>query len=118
MRRVRGFTLLAVALVAVTPSAAAEADAAPIRECDSAGWLYGGQLRISNVTSRAVPCPSARRFARRYILYGGPACSEDRYCTYRGWSCTNVGYQVGRAYEIDSRCVKGRRVVRWQSRGR
>ncbi len=85
--------------------------AAPIRECGRAGTLYNGQVSVYNVTSRNVPCPRARRFARRQILYGGPACREDRWCTYRGWRCRHVAYRA----EVDIRCTKGGgRVVRWQ----
>jgi hypothetical protein len=94
--------------------ASAEAHSAPIRECGNAGTLYGGNVSIYNVTSRAVSCHVARRFARRYIKYGGPACAEDRYCIYRGWDCTNVGYRIPGGYEVDSRCINDARVVRFQ----
>jgi len=79
------------------------------RECGNAG-TYGGALRVYNVTTRRVRCRPARRFARRYITRGGPACNEDRFCTYRGWSCRNVGD----GGEIDSCCVRGGRVIRFQ----
>jgi hypothetical protein len=46
-----------------------EASAHPIRECGNAGTLYGGAVNVYNVTSRAVGCRDARRFARRYIRY-------------------------------------------------
>jgi hypothetical protein len=108
MRRALGAILAAASLVAVTT---APADAAPIRECGDAGTFFNGAVSIYNVTSRVVPCPRARRFARRYYRYGGPACREDRYCTYRGWRCRNVAYRE----ETDSRCTNsGGRVVRFQ----
>jgi hypothetical protein len=85
--------------------------AASIRECGGAGTLYNGQVRVYNVTSRVVSCRFARRFARRQILYGGPACREDRWCTYQGWRCRHIAYRA----ESDIRCSKsGGRVVRWQ----
>jgi hypothetical protein len=85
--------------------------AAPIRECGDAGRLYTGRVQVYNVTSRVVGCRFARRFARSQILYGGPACREDRWCTYRGWTCRHVAYRD----ESDIRCTKsGGRVVRWQ----
>jgi hypothetical protein len=117
MSRLRGIARVAVAFVVLWVPASAQGEGAPIRECGNAGRLYGGAIGIYNVTSRVVPCRPARRFARHYVRYGGPACAEDRYCTYRGWSCTNVGYRVGGDYEVDSRCVKGARVVRFQARG-
>jgi hypothetical protein len=85
--------------------------AAPIRECGRAGTLYGGAVSVYNVTTRKVACQRARRFARRQILYGGPACREDRHCTYRGWRCTHFSYSS----ESDVRCTKpDGRVIRWQ----
>jgi hypothetical protein len=99
MRRV--FVLL-VACVAVAALPVSHAGAHPIKECGNAGTLYDGAISVYNVTTRAVSCRAARRFARRYIVYGGPACAEDRYCRYRGWRCRNVA--VGA--EIDSRCKR------------
>jgi hypothetical protein len=85
--------------------------AAPIRECGRAGTLYEGAISVYNVTTRKVACPRARRFARRQILYGGPACREDRYCTYQGWRCTHFSYPR----ESDVRCTTpDGRVIRWQ----
>lgn len=87
--------------------------AAPIRECGRAGTLYGGAVSVYNVTTRRVACPKARRFARRQTLYGGPACREDRHCTYQGWRCTHFS----NAGESGMRCTKpGGRVIRWQYR--
>jgi hypothetical protein len=100
---------LTPALTANTASLAVEA--VPIRECGTAGTLYSGQVRVYNVTSRVVSCGFARRFARRQMLYAGPACREDRWCTYRGWRCRHVAYRA----EGDIRCTtSGGRVVRWQ----
>jgi hypothetical protein len=88
--------------------------AAPIRECGNAGTLYNGQVRIYNVTSRVVRCRFARRFARSQVRYGGPACREDRWCTYRGWRCRHIAYRT----ESDVRCTRFTAhavlVVRWQ----
>jgi hypothetical protein len=96
---------------ALASPAVAPAEAAPIRECGNAGTLYSGQVRVYNVTSRVVGCRFARRFARAQIRQGGPACREDRWCTYRGWRCRHVAYRA----ESDVRCTKsGGRVVRWQ----
>jgi hypothetical protein len=108
--------LLAVAISqALVLASGAPAEAAPIREC---GEAHLGALTIHNVTTRAVSCYSGRRFARRYVAHGSPACQEDRYCTHRGWRCTNVGRTLGGGlYEIDTRCVKQARVVHWQVRG-
>jgi hypothetical protein len=85
--------------------------AAPIRECGDAGTLYNGRVRVYNVTTRVVRCRFARRFARRQIVYGGPACREDRWCTYRGWRCRHIASRS----KSDVRCTKsGGGVVRWQ----
>jgi hypothetical protein len=108
-RRIIAAAALTAGLTA--PSAALAAEAAPIRECGDAGTLYGGQVRVYNVTSRVVGCRFARRFARAQIRHGGPACREDRWCSYRGWRCRHVAYRT----ESDIRCTKsGGRVVRWQ----
>jgi hypothetical protein len=103
-------TAALAAAVTATPAAPA-AEGAPIRECGNAGTLYAGQVRVYNVTSRVVGCRFARRFARRQMLDAGPACREDRWCTYRGWRCRHVTYRA----EGDIRCTNsGGRVVRWQ----
>jgi hypothetical protein len=85
-----------------------------IRECGNAGTLYRGQVRIYNVTSRVVRCRFARRFARSQVRNGGPACREDRWCTFRGWRCRHVAYRT----ESDIRCTRFTAhavlVVRWQ----
>ena len=43
-----------------------------------------------------MACPKARHFARNFVYYGGQetdfTCSEDRYCTFRGWDCRNVAF--------------------------
>jgi hypothetical protein len=107
--KTRGFTLSALAVALLVLPASAEA--APIRECGDAGTLYNGQVSVYNVTSRNVPCPRARRFARRQVRYGGPACREDRFCTYRGWRCTHYSHRG----ESDVRCTRSSgRVVHWQ----
>jgi hypothetical protein len=80
---------------------------APIRECGDVN------RSIYNVTSRVVSCRTARRLVRRLVIL--PGCTEDRYCHYRGWRCTQYGYRIPRGYETDSRCTKpGGRVVRYQ----
>jgi hypothetical protein len=107
----KGKLAVLAVLVAGWGGVTSEAEAAPIRECGDAGSFFGGAVRIYNVTSRVVLCPRARRFARRYFRHGGPACREDRYCTYRGWRCRNVASRE----ETDSRCTNtGGRVVRFQ----
>jgi hypothetical protein len=98
---------VAVLAVAFLPSSA---QAAPITECGGAGSLYGGGIRITNVTTRGVKCPTARRFSRSFVTRGGPACNEDRYCRFRGWDCL----QYARGGKIDTRCTTGSRVIRWQ----
>jgi hypothetical protein len=109
-RRVKRGSVALVAAVVLLP-VSAEGEAAPIRECGNAGSLHDGQVHVYNVTSRVVSCSFARRFARRQMLYGGPACREDRWCTYRRWRCRHVAYRV----EGDIRCTNsGGRVVRWQ----
>jgi hypothetical protein len=101
-----------IAFLATVASFGGSADAqpAPIRECGDAGSAHGGNVLLYNVTSRNVACWKARRFARRQYLSGGPACREDRWCTYRGWLCRHVAYR----YEADVRCTNGDRVIRWQ----
>jgi len=107
----KGKLAVLAVLVAGWGGVTSEAEAAPIRECGDAGSFFGGAVRIYNVTSRVLLCPRARRFARRYFRHGGPACREDRYCTYRGWRCRNVASRE----ETDSRCTNtGGRVQRFQ----
>ncbi len=105
-------TGLLLAVAAMTASAAA-----PVRECGSAGRLYDGAVRLVNVTTRNVLCRAARRFARAFEQQGcvddnSCACAEDRYCTFRRYVCRNVATSSS----IDHRCVRGRRVIRWQAR--
>jgi hypothetical protein len=113
MRTLRAAVLLTLFLaLGVLPLAAysAPARAARVTECGNGGSLYGGQVRVTNVTSRGVRCASARGFARAFIFSGGPACNEDRYCRFRGYDCLSYG----RGARIDTRCTTGSRVVRWQ----
>ena len=114
MSRVIGLALVVYALAGSTV-AVEDASAATIRECGSAGSLYSGQVRLYNVTSRLMPCRTARRFARNFVFKSGPetdfTCSEDRYCRWRGWRCRNVAVPG----EIDHRCTSRGRVVRWQA---
>src|SRR4051794_3382777 len=110
-------TALAALTLASGAALASAAAASPIHECGNAGTLYNGQVHLTNVTSRNVACRTARRFARTFELHAGEEtgfrCAEDFRCTWLGWHCTNDGR--GRTY-IDHRCVKGARVVRWQTR--
>jgi hypothetical protein len=101
--------LAAAALLAAVASAPARG---AINECGRAGTLYGGQVRLVNVTTRGVACRTARRFARRFVSHGSPACMEDRYCRHRGWDCLNYAGSAS----IDTRCATGIRVIRWQWR--
>jgi hypothetical protein len=104
----RAFSLIALATSLLVLLSVPRAEAAPIRECGNAGTLHDGQVRVYNVTSRNVVCPRARRFARNQMRYGGPACAEDRYCTYRGWRCTH--------FPGDIRCTNSARVIHWHYR--
>lgn len=107
---------------ALRPSRAASSTAlrshsASVRDCGSGGSVYRGQVRITNITSRSVPCATARRFARAFETKSGSetgySCSEDAHCTWRGWTCRN---DARRRSANDHRCVTGNRVVRWQAR--
>jgi hypothetical protein len=109
--------LIAVVALSVTLTSPVLAQAASINECGNAGSAYGGAVKIVNVTSRNVGCVSARRFARRFVRVAGSetdyTCDEDRHCTWRGWSCTNIA----RGSQTDHRCTKsGGRVIRFQTR--
>lgn len=93
------------------------ASSASVTACGAAGSVFEGQVRIANVTTRNVPCQTAREFAVDFETTSGPetdfGCSEDASCTWRGWTCRNDGRQ---ARSKDHRCEKGDRVVRWQAR--
>ena len=96
---------------------ASRTHASGVRNCGFAGYVFRGQVRIGNVTSRNVACGSARSFARAFETKSGAqsgySCSEDAVCTFRGWTCRNT---VRNASSADHRCVNGNRVVRWQTR--
>jgi hypothetical protein len=78
--------------------------AAPIRECGMHGAIH-------NVTSRNVPCPDARRFARWYGFVGAGFRS---HFVAPSWWC-RVSQAPGGFYERDVRCTASRgRVIRWQ----
>jgi hypothetical protein len=104
-------------LIAVAFGIPSEALAAPVRECGNAGSMYGGAVQLVNVTTRNVGCRRARRFVRAFEKNSGPesdfTCSEDFVCEWRGWHCRNDGRRRG---ELDHRCWRGSRVIRWQAR--
>ena len=93
------------------------ASSASVAVCGAAGSVFQGQVQIADVTTRNVPCQTAREFAAGFETTSGAEtdfrCSEDASCTWRGWTCRNDGRQ---ARSIDHRCEKGDRVVRWQAR--
>jgi len=103
-----------VALVAFALVMAAGASAGPVSECGD-GANLGPRGQIVNVTTRAVGCAKARRFARDFHLQGchdtqSCQCAEDRFCTYRRFSCRNVDQRTS----SDHRCTRGTQVIRWQ----
>jgi hypothetical protein len=105
MKKVRGVTLVAIALVALGFPQAAEAGAAPIRECGQLAHRYA-----FNITTRNVGCTEARRVVRRWnrtvAQSGGDGRVRELFCDYR-----DTGYEAG-----DIRCTASRgRVVRWQT---
>lgn len=108
-----------VGAVRATSALAGSSDAASgtVNGCGSGGSVFRGQVRITDVTSRNVPCATARGFAADFETLSGAEtdfrCSEDASCTWRGWECRNDGRPRG---SIDHRCEKGNRVVRWQAR--
>jgi hypothetical protein len=121
MQRLLGgsfFLLVGVVVAAAVPISTFATSG--VRECGNAGTLYRGEVRLTNVTSRNVVCSEARRFARSFHLKGGQesdyTCSEDFYCTFRGYQCRNDGRS---AKYIDHRCEKPSPtrtyVVRWQA---
>ena len=93
-------SLIAVAAALSVPNEPASA-ALPVKDCAAhiAPTTY-------NVTARGVSCRFARRFARRYA-----GCYAGR-CRHRGFKC-----RVRRdgVESRDYRCVRGRKVVRWQA---
>ena len=93
------------------------ASSASVTVCGAAGSVFQGQVQIADVTTRNVPCQTAREFAAGFETTSGAEtdfrCSENASCTWRGWTCRNDGRQ---ARSIDHRCEKGDRVVRWQAR--
>jgi hypothetical protein len=120
IHRVLWISIVAAVLALMVP-VTTEADAAPVRECGSAGTIYDGAVKLTNVTSRNVRCSRARRLFRQFELHSGEesgfTCSEDFYCEWRGWHCRNDGRS--RRY-VDHRCEKPAPdrtyVVRWQAR--
>ena len=97
-------TFIAASTLAVVLLLPANASAASVRECGSVG--AGGY----NITARNVSCSYARSYAR----------NSDGRRTHRGYRCTTRSRNVGPAsefhdlYEIDNRCIRGSRVIRWQ----
>jgi hypothetical protein len=83
---------------------AAPAQAAPAKRCGNAGTMYNGELTLANVTARNTTCAKARQFARSFTRDSGEesgyTCSEDFYCTWRGWQCRNDG----RSGPVKHRC--------------
>jgi hypothetical protein len=102
------------ALAVALACAAAPAAAVPVRECGNYGYLDSrgmvgwtrGQVDgagIFNVTSRNVPCSTARRFVLRY---------RDTDTYFPTWRC-----RESNDYEFsDVRCAASRgRVIHWQT---
>ena len=108
----KGKLAVLAVLVAGWGGVTSEAEAAPIRECADAG-SFGGAVRIYNVTSRVLLCPRARRFARRYFRHGGPACREDRYCTYRGWALQERRFPGGDRLPLHQHGRPGPAIPAW-----
>ncbi len=102
---------VSIALVGVIGMSPTPTKAAEVRECGDAGTLYGGALRIKNVTTRGVRCSYAKYFARSLTYRGGPVCDEDLVCRFRGWRCVSRAH----GHQVDRRCTKGQRyVIRFQ----
>ena len=103
---------MAIAVTALAGTAATPASAA-VNSCGNGRRVH--RVRIVNVTSINVGCPTSRRFAFDFETKSGPEsdfrCSEDFNCTWRGYRCRNDGRRPRR---IDHRCVRGSKVVRWQ----
>jgi hypothetical protein len=92
-----GWVVIAVAVA--IGGAASPATATSFKRCGSAGTMYDGQLRLTNVQAKRTTCKKARRFARAFTRKSGGEtgyrCSEDFYCTWRGWQCRNDGRDPG-----------------------
>ena len=107
MRKTRSVrAALVVSVVAATAHAAAPGAQAqaPITECGA--WRAAFAV---NITTRIVSCSGARKVIRswnnRAARRGGNGMARRMRCTY-----TDIGYEAG-----DVRCVRGNRVVHWQT---
>ena len=121
--------LAGLALIALLVSAGS-AQASGIRECGRETAANGYQS-ITNITSRKVACPTARREAYRIYESVGPdsrgysRCPHDCVVHFRQWTVTVRyhrwvwdGPDVGWLYYADVRSTaSGGRVVRFQAYG-
>jgi hypothetical protein len=119
-----------IALLAWALAAPVRAPASPINECGQLGAANGYQT-LTNITSRDVPCPTARHDA--FVLYrevgsdsvGHARCPRNCVVGWQGWRI-NVHYfrwvwdggSVGWLYGVDVRATgRGGRVVHFQAEG-
>jgi hypothetical protein len=114
--------LMVVAVVGAMACAAASAQAASFKHCGDAGTMYGGQLRLTDVKAKRISCRKARRFARTFTAKSGEesdyTCSEDFYCTWRGWQCRNDGRGEHLKHRCETVNTKTHRImiVKWVDR--
>ena len=101
-KTMRHTLITGAAVIALTSALALPARAGPIHNC---GDLVKVGAGVYNVTSRGVPCTTARSFVRR-------ASRKCGNCHYHGYTCKSrkLGSEL-----YDTRCVNGDRVIRWQS---
>ena len=100
-----------IGLVFAMAIPAAEASAAPVKECGD--YAPGGGAGVYNITARVTSCKTARRMARRFYRGAWTNVPSDSRPFRRGrYVCRNrnTGYE-----SADMRCTASRgRVVRWQ----
>lgn len=104
----------ALACAALATCLLTEPAAATVYRCGHAGPRYQGAYFILGVTSRDVPCSSAKRFANSEVRDGGAVCDEDAYCTFQRWRCHRTGAGDDGQEHILIRCVKAARMIRWE----
>jgi hypothetical protein len=98
------FVSATLAAGALAFAAGSTAYASTVREC---GDLVSSGAGSYNVTTRHVSCHYARRFVRH-----APGRCYSGTCRYRHFKCRarQEGYEL-----TDIRCVRGAKVIRWQS---
>ena len=117
MRRL--VTLLAVL---VSGAVASPSEAAAFKRCGTAGTFYSGAVTLANVQARNIACAKARRFTREFTRDSGEesgyTCSEDFYCSWRGWSCRNDGRSGDTKHRCETVNTGSKRVmvVKWVDR--